>query len=71
MGTLLDALNQENLDNQREVVKNEKRWSYDNRPYGSWVEKVLAAVYPPGHPYHHPTIGSMADLDAASLAARR
>ncbi|HET7181979.1 MAG TPA: pitrilysin family protein [Candidatus Limnocylindrales bacterium] len=67
MGTLLDALSQENLDNQREVVKNEKRWSYDNRPYGSWVEKILAGVFPPGHPYHHPTIGSMADLDAASL----
>lgn len=67
MGSLLDALSQENLDNQREVVKNEKRWSYDNRPYGSWVEKTLGGIYPPDHPYHHPTIGSMADLDAASL----
>jgi zinc protease len=67
MATLLDALSQENLDNQREVVKNEKRWSYDNRPYGSWNEKMLAAVFPPEHPYHHPTIGSMEDLDAASL----
>src|SRR5439155_8750794 len=67
MGTLLDALNQENLDNQREVVKNEKRWSYDNRPYGSWVEKMLGSLFPDGHPYHHPTIGSMEDLDAASL----
>ena len=67
MGTLLDALSQENLDNQREVVKNEKRWSYDNRPYGSWVEKMLAAIFPEGHPYHHPTIGSMEDLDAASV----
>jgi zinc protease len=67
MGTLLDALSQENLDNQREVVKNEKRWSYDNRPYGSWNEKLLAALFPPDHPYHHPTIGSMADLDAASI----
>ena len=67
MGTLLDALSQENLDNQREVVKNEKRWSYDNRPYGSWNEKLLASVFPPEHPYHHPTIGSMEDLDAASL----
>ncbi len=67
MGTLLEALSQENLDNQREVVKNEKRWSYDNRPYGSWVEKILNALYPEDHPYHHPTIGSMADLDAASL----
>lgn len=67
LGTLLEALSQENLDNQREVVKNEKRWSYDNRPYGSFGEKLLAGVYPPEHPYHHPTIGSMADLDAASL----
>lgn len=67
MGTLLDALSQENLDNQREVVKNEKRWSYDNRPYGSWNEKLQAHLFPPEHPYHHPTIGSMEDLDAASL----
>ncbi|HET9852277.1 MAG TPA: pitrilysin family protein [Candidatus Limnocylindrales bacterium] len=67
MGTLLQALSQENLDNQREVVKNEKRWSYDNRPYGSFFEKMLAAIFPDGHPYHHPTIGSMEDLDAASV----
>ena len=67
MGTLLDALNQENLDNQREVVKNEKRWSYDNRPYGSFYEKLQAHLFPPEHPYHHVTIGSMADLDAASI----
>jgi len=67
MATLLDALSQENLDNQREVVKNEKRWSYDNRPYGSWNEKLQAHLFPESHPYHHPTIGSMADLDAASL----
>ncbi|MBI2776308.1 MAG: insulinase family protein [Chloroflexi bacterium] len=67
MGTLLAALSQENLDNQREVVKNEKRWSYDNRPYGSWNERLLAGLFPPEHPYHHPTIGSMADLDAASI----
>ena len=67
MGTLLDALSQENLDNQREVVKNEKRWSYDNRPYGSWQEKLQGHLYPEEHPYHHNTIGSMEDLDAASL----
>jgi len=67
MGTLLDALSQENLDNQREVVKNEKRWSYDNRPYGSWNEKLQGHLFPPDHPYHHSTIGSMEDLDAASL----
>jgi zinc protease len=67
MATLLDALSQENLDNQREVVKNEKRQSYDNRPYGSFYEKMMAAVFPPEHPYHHTPIGSMADLDAATL----
>jgi predicted Zn-dependent peptidase len=67
MATLLDALSQENLDNQRAVVKNEKRWSYDNRPYGSWSEKLQAHLFPPEHPYHHTTIGSMEDLDAASL----
>jgi predicted Zn-dependent peptidase len=67
MATLLDALSQENLDNQRDVVKNEKRQSYDNRPYGSFYEKLMGAVFPPGHPYHHTPIGSMADLDAASL----
>ncbi len=67
MATLLEALSQENLDNQREVVKNEKRWSYDNRPYGSWQEKLQAHLFPPEHPYHHSTIGSMDDLDAASL----
>jgi predicted Zn-dependent peptidase len=67
MGTLLAALNQENLDNQRDVVKNEKRSSYDNRPYGSWFHKLHGHVFPPAHPYHHPVIGSMEDLDAASL----
>src|SRR5215467_8629286 len=67
MATLLDALDQENLDNQREVVKNEKRQSYDNRPYGSFYEKLMAMVFPEGHPYHHTPIGSIEDLDAASL----
>ncbi len=67
MGTLLDALSEDNLANQREVVKNEKRSTYDNRPYGTWSEKLQAHLYPDGHPYHHSTIGSMADLDAASL----
>ena len=67
MATLPEAISQENLDNQREVVKNEKRSSYDNRPYGSWQEKLQGHLFPPEHPYHHSTIGSMADLDAASL----
>jgi predicted Zn-dependent peptidase len=67
MGSLLDALSQENLDTQREIVKNEKRQSYDNQPYGSSYERLMAALFPEGHPYHHTPIGSMADLDAASL----
>lgn len=67
MATLLDALDQDNLDNQREVVKNEKRQSYDNRPYGTFYEKLVAAVFPPDHPYHHTPIGDEADLDAADL----
>jgi zinc protease len=46
MGSLLEALSQENLDNQREVVKNEKRWSYDNRPYGTRNEKLLGHLFP-------------------------
>jgi predicted Zn-dependent peptidase len=66
-GFLLDAVTQENLDNQRDVVKEEKRQRYDNVPYGKALIEVYAAVFPPEHPYHHPTIGSMEDLDAASL----
>ncbi len=66
-GNLLDAVNQENLDNQRDVVKEEKRQRYDNQPYGTALIDVYAAVFPVGHPYHHPTIGSMEDLDAASV----
>jgi len=68
MGTLLDAMDQTKLDNQREVVKNERRQSFDNQPYGTWVERMGAALFPEGHPYHHSIIGSMADLSAASLA---
>ena len=49
------------------MVKNERRWSVDNQPYGSWDEKMQALVYPESHPYHHSTIGSMEDLAAASL----
>ena len=68
LASLLSAMTQEKLDNQREVVKNERRFSVDNQPYGTWDEKLQELVYPESHPYHHPTIGSMADLDAASLA---
>jgi zinc protease len=67
MASLLPAMTQEKLDNQRDVVKNERRWSVDNQPYGDWDERIQALVYPEGHPYHHPTIGSMEDLTAASL----
>lgn len=66
-GHLLDAVTQENLDNQRDVVKEEKRQRYDNQPYGSALLDIYATVFPEGHPYHHPTIGSMEDLDAATL----
>ena len=67
LGSLLPAMTQEKLDNQRDVVKNERRSSVDNQPYGTWDEKLQELLFPDGHPYHHPTIGSMADLDAASL----
>ncbi len=66
-GYLLDAVTQENLDNQRDVVKEEKRQRYDNVPYGHAMTTLYGTVFPPGHPYHHPTIGSMEDLDAATL----
>ena len=70
MASLLPAMTQEKLDNQRDVVKNERRWSVDNQPYGDWDERIQALVYPEGHPYHHPTIGSMEDL-TRRLARRR
>lgn len=66
-GHLLDAVTQENLDNQRDVVKEEKRQRYDNQPYGEALHHLYASVFPEGHPYHHPTIGSMEDLDAATV----
>ena len=67
MGFLLPAMTQEKLDNQRDVVKNERRWRVDNQPYGDWDERLQMLMYPPDHPYHHSVIGSMEDLDAASL----
>jgi predicted Zn-dependent peptidase len=67
MGWMLPAMDQEKLDNQREVVKNEKRQRYDNQPYGDWGERVQKLVYPEDHPYHHTVIGSMEDIDAATL----
>jgi predicted Zn-dependent peptidase len=67
MGSLLAALDDESMENQRDVVKNERRQRYDNVPYGTAFERLVALVYPEGHPYHHLPIGSMADLDAATL----
>jgi len=66
MGHLLPAMSQEKLDNQRDVVKNERRQSYENRPYGLVYETILAAMFPPEHPYSWPTIGYMEDLNRAS-----
>ncbi|MFV0450716.1 MAG: M16 family metallopeptidase [Propioniciclava sp.] len=68
MRGLLDALTQENLDNQRDVVKEEKRQRYDNAPYGDLLVHLLDLAFPADHPYRHPVIGSMEDLDAAALA---
>jgi zinc protease len=67
MGRLLPTMDHTKLDLQRDVVKNERRQSYDNRPYGRANETISAALYPASHPYSWPTIGSMADLSAASL----
>jgi predicted Zn-dependent peptidase len=67
MGSLLSALDLAGLDNQRAVVKNERRQRYDNVPYGTAFERLVAMAFPDGHPYHHTPIGSMADLDAATL----
>jgi len=67
MGWLLPAMTQQKLDTQRDVVKNERRWSVDNQPYGTWWERLPALAFPEDHPFHHSLIGSMSDLDAASL----
>lgn len=67
MGYLLPAMTQQKLDTQRDVVQNERRWSVDNQPYGTWWERLPALCFPPDHPFHHSLIGSMDHLDAASL----
>jgi len=66
MGHLLGAIDQKTLDEQRGVVQNEKRQG-ENEPYGQAYDQIFRALYPQDHPYHHSTIGSMNDLDAASL----
>ena len=67
MGFLLEALDQQRFDIQRDVVKNERRQSYENRPYGMAQWNIQEALFPLPHPYHWMTIGSQEDLDAASL----
>ena len=67
MGFFLPAINQEKLDIQREVVKEERRQRYDNVPYGTSFERLLRLAYPPDYSYHWATIGSMEDLEAASV----
>ena len=67
MGFLLPTLTQAKLDGQRDVVKNEKRQSVDNAPYGQAFVELSALLYPARHPYSWPVIGSMEDLSAASL----
>ena len=67
MGFLLPEMTADKVDLQRGVVQNERRQSYENRPYGLAEENILERLYPTNHPYHWPVIGSMADLQAATL----
>ena len=67
MGWMLPAMTQEKLTNQQEVVINERKERYDNQPYGDWDERIQALVFPASHPYHHPVIGSMEDIEGATL----
>src|SRR5688572_27854123 len=67
MGGLLEAMTEAKLANQRDVVKNEKRQNYDNRPYGLAGARIAEILYPASHPYHWLTIGSLEDLTAASM----
>lgn len=71
MGYLLPALTEEKFDNQRDVVLNERRQNYENRPYGFASMAIVAALYSPDHPYHWLTIGSADDLRAARLEHAR
>ena len=66
MGYLLDSMTPKTVDAQRDVVKNERRQSYENRPYGLAEPTLGEMLYPQGHPYHWPVIGYMDDLTAAS-----
>ena len=66
MAYLLDAMSPKTVDAQRDVVKNERRQSYENAPYGMASIEIAQMLYPQGHPYRWPTIGYMEDLSAAS-----
>jgi zinc protease len=66
MGYLLESMTPQTVDAQRDVVKNERRQSYENRPYGMADVTLTEMLYPEGHPYHWPVIGYMPDLTAAS-----
>lgn len=67
IATLADALTEENFENQREVVRNERRQTTENQPYGRWYELVNEHLYPAGHPYSWPVIGRHEDLEAATV----
>ena len=67
MGFLLPALDQEKLENQRQVVMNERRERIDNQPYGRAFERLNELLYPANHPYHWPVIGYMDDIEGATL----
>jgi len=68
MGFFLNSLTQEKLNNQKDVVANERRQHYDNQPYGLAWEILFSNLYPDNHPYHWPTIGWMKDIEAFQLA---
>src|SRR5690606_5292984 len=67
MGWMLPTMDSAKVDAQRDIVKNERRQSYENQPYGKVADVMPPLLYPSGHPYSWPVIGSMADLSAASL----
>jgi predicted Zn-dependent peptidase len=65
---LARTMDQEKLDKQRDVVRNERRQSYENRPYGKVELEIPEIMYPAGHPYHIPVIGTHEDLEAATVS---
>ena len=71
MGWLLPALTEETLQNQQDVVENERKQRYDNQPYGDWDERLQALVFPEDHPYRHTVIGAMEDFSSATVEDAR